>query len=84
MFKLFLSVMGIHSNMCVVMQPWTWIKMWVYSFMPSLLPEDEQKLMFPITGMLSQLLQGMGFVHLQATKPDTLGNYNCLCITLSS
>ena len=63
--------------MCFVMKPRTWIKMAAYSLVPSLLPEDEQKLMFPVTKVLSYLIESSGYLHLQATKPDTLGNYNC-------
>lgn len=68
-----------HSNMCAVLRPWTWLKIAAYSLMPSLLPEDERQLMFPLSKFLEKAIRETGYLHEQATKPDTLGE----CVTPS-
>ena len=44
------------------------------SFWPSLMvPAKHVHLMYPLTSKLSYILQETGYLHLQATKPDTVG-----------
>ncbi|XP_058807989.1 juvenile hormone epoxide hydrolase 1-like [Phymastichus coffea] len=66
-------VLGMHSNMCVVFRVWTWIKMGFYSLWPLFIPEDEVPLMFPLLKHFYRGLEETGYLHEQATKPDTLG-----------
>ncbi|XP_014218988.2 uncharacterized protein LOC106647206 [Copidosoma floridanum] len=66
-------VLGMHSNMCGSLSPWTWLRIAAYGLVPSLLPEDERQMMYPLSKVLSQWLEETGYLHEQATKPDTLG-----------
>ncbi|XP_015523705.1 juvenile hormone epoxide hydrolase 1-like [Neodiprion virginianus] len=67
-------VLGMHSNMCIVMQPQTFLTTYIYSFWPSMLiPEEDYHLMYPLSEKWSRRLEESGYLHIQATKPDTLG-----------
>lgn len=45
------------------------------SLFPSLVVEDKHRhRMYPLKDLFSYLLRESGYFHLQATKPDTIGN----------
>lgn len=68
------NVKGIHLNMCGSMTPATMLKMILGSFWPSLLVDAEHEhKMYPLGKVFSFLLEESGYMHLQATKPDTVG-----------
>ncbi|XP_043463106.1 juvenile hormone epoxide hydrolase 1-like [Leptopilina heterotoma] len=67
-------VLGMHSNMCVVSSAWSTVKTYFFSFFPSLLlPEEDHHLMYPMGEHWSRKIEETGYLHIQATKPDTLG-----------
>ncbi|NP_001295475.1 uncharacterized protein LOC105689317 [Athalia rosae] len=67
-------VLGIHSNMCAVLQPQTFFTTYLYSYWPSLLvPDEDYHLMYPLSKKWSRTIEETGYFHIQATKPDTLG-----------
>lgn len=69
------NVIGYHTNFCGVMTPWSGIKMFIASFYPSFFIKDDKLIdwIFPFTPNFLFLLQESGYMHIQATKPDTIG-----------
>ncbi|EFA00170.1 Juvenile hormone epoxide hydrolase 1-like Protein [Tribolium castaneum] len=67
-------VAGFHSNMCVVFTPLAVLKLLVGSFFPSLVtrPEHVDRI-YSVPDFASQRALETGYLHIQATKPDTLG-----------
>jgi juvenile hormone epoxide hydrolase len=68
------QVLGVHSNMCMVNSFWSTIKLFLYSFYPTLLvkPEHVNKI-YPMSAKFVNRLLESGYMHIQATKPDTVG-----------
>lgn len=68
------NVLGYHSTMCVTSTPLASIKSFVASFCPSLFI-DEQYVdwFYPLMPQFWNLLEESGYLHIQATKPDTVG-----------
>lgn len=70
------NVIGYHSNFCSLFTPMSFVKGAVASFYPSAFIDAKyESFVFPIKEKLAFLVQASGFAHLQATKPDTIGNY---------
>lgn len=60
--------------MCSLMTPLATFKMFIASFYPSYFIEKKYvSWYFPFGPKFSDLLQETGYLHLQATKPDTIG-----------
>ncbi|KAK2720806.1 juvenile hormone epoxide hydrolase 2-like [Artemia franciscana] len=67
-------LLGLHLNMAIINTPMASLKAFIGSFFPSLVIEKEhQHLLYPLSEKLETLLRETGYLHLQATKPDTLG-----------
>lgn len=66
---------GLHINFNVSkMTPMTALKILVGSVAPSLFFEEGiAKKLYPLKGMVNNQLLETGYMHLQATKPDTIG-----------
>jgi len=68
------KIIGVHSNMCFVNSALSNIKLALGSFWPSLVVEEEHKhLVYPRLEKFQNLLLETGYMHLQSTKPDTIG-----------
>ncbi|XP_026315904.1 juvenile hormone epoxide hydrolase-like [Hyposmocoma kahamanoa] len=68
------EVLGHHSNALLVMTSCTTLKMFIGAFFPSLVVEPHlADRMYPLSTKYSILLEEMGYAHLHATKPDTIG-----------
>lgn len=68
------NVMGYHSNMCAVQSPLAMAKGFVASFYPTLFMDAEfVEWMYPFIPRFFGLVQESGYMHIQATKPDTIG-----------
>uniref|UniRef100_A0A1B0FNW4 Epoxide hydrolase n=1 Tax=Glossina morsitans morsitans TaxID=37546 RepID=A0A1B0FNW4_GLOMM len=68
------NIIGYHSNMCGSMGPTTILKMIAAYFMPSLFYDKEYSKFFkPLPELFSHLMAETGYLHIQATKPDTIG-----------
>ncbi|KAK2586579.1 hypothetical protein KPH14_011458 [Odynerus spinipes] len=66
-------IIGVHSNMCVGSKPWNFWNL-IGSVFPSLVVEKEHEhKMYPLTKRWALLLEETGYMHIQATKPDTIG-----------
>jgi len=70
-------VLGVHSNMCFANSPMANLKLILGSFAPSLVIPDEfskyRESVYPLSNFMYTMLLEMGYMHLQATKPDTIG-----------
>lgn len=70
------EVLGFHSNSLVDLSPMPMIKWLLGSLWPSLFVEEEVvKRMYPLKDRIEVLFWESGYVHLQGTKPDTIGKY---------
>ncbi|XP_072376840.1 juvenile hormone epoxide hydrolase 1-like [Diabrotica undecimpunctata] len=68
------KVLGVHSNLCYVNSPLSNLKLALGSLMPSLVVEaDQQHLVYPRIKIFGFVLLETGYMHLQSTKPDTVG-----------
>ncbi|CAG7827866.1 unnamed protein product, partial [Allacma fusca] len=67
------NVVAFHSNMCVSYHPRSMLKTFVGSFFPSYFytPEEAERFL-PFSKHVMWFLRESGYMHLQATKPDTL------------
>ncbi|XP_012218175.1 juvenile hormone epoxide hydrolase 1 [Linepithema humile] len=69
------NVFGGHLNMCMgIMSKSNLFWRLLGAFIPSLVVESEHySKMYPLGSHLSYILEESGYMHLQATKPDTIG-----------
>jgi len=68
------NILGAHSNMCYVETPLAQIKWLMGSIYPPLVIDSNlQYHIYPVSDILYTLMLEFGYMHLQATKPDTLG-----------
>jgi len=68
------NILGAHSNMCYVETPLAQIKWLMGSIYPPLVIDSNlQYHIYPVSNILYTLMLEFGYMHLQATKPDTLG-----------
>lgn len=69
------NVIGVHLNMCGTMGFQSLLKSVIASFAPSLFIEEEfVDYYYPALPKQTYLLVESGYMHLQATKPDTIGS----------
>lgn len=72
--------------MCGVKSPAANVYLMVSSLYPSLFMDKElSDKLFPLSDFFSNLLLEMGYMHIQATKPDTVGElvflvFNMKCL----
>ncbi|KAF4516751.1 hypothetical protein B566_EDAN004590 [Ephemera danica] len=65
---------GMHSNMCASNSPASNLYLFISSFWPSLFVDSElASRLYPLSATFSNLMLESGYMHLQATKPDTVG-----------
>lgn len=68
------NVIGYHSNMLLAGSPMSYIKGYIISWWPKLFVETKHHaFFFPMLVKFFNLIQETGYVHLQASKPDTIG-----------
>ena len=72
---IFFSVRGMHLNMATVNTPSANLKTMLLPWLPVgwLANEQELSRILPLGKTYSNILLEMGYLHLQATKPDTVG-----------
>lgn len=69
-------ILGVHSNMCFVNTPLANLYIFIGSFYnPFVEDEAAAGKVYPYLPKLLQLIEETGYMHLQATKPDTIGKY---------
>ncbi|GAB0093636.1 Epoxide hydrolase [Sergentomyia squamirostris] len=68
------NVIGYHSNLCVILTARSSIKMLIGSIYPSyFIPEEYINWYYPLWPSIKFSLEETGYLHIQATKPDTIG-----------
>lgn len=69
------NVMGYHCNMCAIFTPWSNVKTFISSFYPKYFVDNEKHVEFyyPVSTNLMEMLKETGYMHIQSTKPDTIG-----------
>jgi juvenile hormone epoxide hydrolase len=68
------QIQGVHSSMCGVNSFLANVKLLVGSIYPPLIVSKEyENKVYPLSTFFSNLMLEMGYMHLQATKPDTVG-----------
>ncbi|XP_046739169.1 juvenile hormone epoxide hydrolase 1-like [Diprion similis] len=67
-------VFGTHLNFCIVRIGSSMLWTIIGAFIPSLVVSDEHwSKMYPLSHHYSRLLEETGYMHLQSSKPDTVG-----------
>lgn len=69
------NVLGIHINMVLVNDPLRTMKMLVGSVLPAgiVVDAEDQHKVYPLKEKIGLMLQESGYMHIQASKPDTIG-----------
>lgn len=68
------KILGIHSNMCLISTSLSFLKELIISFYPTPFgPKEFIEKFYPLSQRYQKLLLETGYLHLQATKPDTVG-----------
>lgn len=69
------NVKGLHSTFCDVNSVLQFIKTTIGSYFPALvgIPKEHEHYLYPRSEKFSFLMLEMGYCHLHATKPDTVG-----------
>ncbi|XP_059619429.1 juvenile hormone epoxide hydrolase 2-like [Phlebotomus argentipes] len=68
------NVLGYHSNMCGAMTNASGLKIFIASFYPEyFIPKEYVHFFYPFWSKFSYLLEESGYMHIQCTKPDTIG-----------
>ncbi|XP_011691228.1 PREDICTED: juvenile hormone epoxide hydrolase 1-like [Wasmannia auropunctata] len=68
------NTLGTHSNFCLVMSTSSTLWTIIGALVPSLVVESEHAgKMYPLGHHTSRLLEETGYMHIQASKPDTIG-----------
>ena len=71
---IFFSVLGTHSNMCMGKVKSSTLWRFIGAFIPSLVVESEYaNRMYPLGYHTGRLLEESGYMHIQSSKPDTIG-----------
>ncbi|XP_069937348.1 juvenile hormone epoxide hydrolase 1 isoform X1 [Cherax quadricarinatus] len=70
-------ILGVHVNTFYVSTPGLTfrIKMLLGAFLPAgvVVAKEDQNKLYPLSNLFSMVLMETGYMHLQATKPDTIG-----------
>lgn len=67
-------IMGIHSNFCMVSSSLANLLLMIGSVFPSfIVKEEEQSKTYPLLSKYMFIMEESGYMHIQATKPDTVG-----------
>lgn len=68
------QVIGYHSNFAVALTPSSHLKFLVGSLFPSLVIDREfEQNIFPLSHVFAKLMEESGYMHVQSSKPDTIG-----------
>ncbi|XP_071451836.1 juvenile hormone epoxide hydrolase 1-like, partial [Hetaerina americana] len=69
------SVLGFHSNMCFTLGPMHFVKLFLGSITWPTLFADEISAshIYPLSKTMSKIMRESGYMHIQGTKPDTIG-----------
>lgn len=72
----FFRVIGVHSNMCIIMSASSTIWRIIGSFFPFLVVDSKYAdRMYPLGYHTSRLIEESGYMHIQSSKPDSIGTW---------
>lgn len=73
--NIFSSILGVHVNMITAKTAGTTIKLFLGAILPSgiVVAKEDEKKMYPVWEHFGMLARETGYLHIQATKPDTIG-----------
>lgn len=75
------EVLGFHTNLPANFSKYAYITWILGSIWPSYVAGDNVDRLYPVSDKIKFFLEEFGYMHLQATKPDTIGKF-CLSIYL--
>ncbi|CAG9854978.1 unnamed protein product [Phyllotreta striolata] len=68
------KITGVHSSVCWLNVPSAYARLVLFSAFPSLILDGKyEHLVYPLVDKVEFFVQESGYLHLQATKPDTIG-----------
>nr|ABD85119.1 juvenile hormone epoxide hydrolase [Spodoptera exigua] len=68
------DILGHHSNMLFTQHTCATVRTLVGAFLPSLIIEEHlASRIYPLSSFFAYVLEEFGYMHIQATKPDTVG-----------
>lgn len=69
------NILGVHVNMIAASTVGTNLKLMLGAILPAgiVVSKEDQKKLYPLGDLMSTLLRETGYMHLQSTKPDTIG-----------
>ncbi|XP_058124659.1 juvenile hormone epoxide hydrolase 1-like [Anopheles ziemanni] len=68
------DVLAVHLNMCSIMTPLSYPKTFLAALKPSLFIDEQYvDYYYPLGSKFSNIIEETGYMHIQATKPDTIG-----------
>lgn len=68
------EIMGFHSTMCMNVAPIGFVKNFIGSLAPSLFLDAKHiPYYYPLSARVKMLISETGYMHIQGTKPDTIG-----------
>lgn len=68
------KILGMHSNFCFVNTPLAHTKLFFGSFLSWLIVDDDiYDKVYPLSEKYMRWIEESGYMHIQATKPDTIG-----------
>lgn len=69
------KIIGMHATTCFVNSPLQFVKTVIGSYFPSLvgISKEHEGHLYPISEKYAFLILESGYLHIQATKPDTVG-----------
>lgn len=69
------NVIGMHTNGCFLHTPLQFKKTVIGSICPSLvgIPKEHEWQLYPMAEKFTDVILESGYMHIQTTKPDTVG-----------
>ncbi|CAH2098059.1 unnamed protein product [Euphydryas editha] len=68
------DILGFHSNMLFIQNDYSLFRTILGAFFPSLIVDSHlADRMYPLSKYFAYLMEEFGYLHIQATKPDTVG-----------
>ncbi|KAL1493872.1 hypothetical protein ABEB36_009556 [Hypothenemus hampei] len=68
------NVLGFHTNMASIQTPMAYIKYFLGVLYPNWVTRPEHRMrIYPLSRSFKRRLRETGYLHIQATKPDTIG-----------
>ncbi|XP_014362485.2 juvenile hormone epoxide hydrolase [Papilio machaon] len=68
------EILGYHSTFAISFRPYSYLKLFLGSFVPNFVMDPKYvNRVYPLTDLIQYFLRETGYLHIQSTKPDTIG-----------